>query len=262
MSYWHLRFSSVTRVVLFPGEAGRRLAVRCIVRIAGPYLLLFCVVDDHVHVLIAGVAERLGAIRSALSRALAPIASAAFAPSFVVPVRSRAHLVRNVDYFLAQSAHHGIEGHPATDSGSCFQDLVGARRIDGFDPGLLKRALPRLRRDDLLRAVSLPARALDPMPLEAIRGLGAASLVEACASVLGVGPVLAGRDGPVVEARRLAANLGAEAGIARADLAWALPASPRAVRRLATEPANPRFLHAARVRLALERTARGVGRAA
>lgn len=46
---WHLTFSSRTRLPLFPTESARRHAVARIRTIANAELLLYDVVDDHLH---------------------------------------------------------------------------------------------------------------------------------------------------------------------------------------------------------------------
>jgi hypothetical protein len=87
---------------------------------------------------------------------LRPLAAAPVEPARVREVDTRAHLEWLVRYVLTQGPHHGVAGHPALASGSCFQDLVAARRVDGLRLRIAE-ALPRLRRRTLYEAVGLPA---------------------------------------------------------------------------------------------------------
>ena len=262
MEIWHLTFSSASRLPLFPTEAARVLAAACIARVVGVCLLMFEIADDHGHVEIVCPRGVLGARRSALSRALGNIAAVPMATSHVQPVRSRAHLLRNVRYFLTQAVHHGLDRHLALDPGSCFQDLVGARCLRGFDPANLKRALPRLTRGDLLDIVGLPRTALEPATPESIRRAGVAAIVRACADATGAPRTLRGRGLATVHARRAAAQTCDRVKLSRRDLARELEVSDRAVRYLALEPVPPAILRAVTLRFALGAAARVGVRAA
>jgi REP element-mobilizing transposase RayT len=52
MRSFHLTFAAVNRHVLFPTERSRRDAVRALGRVAGAWITLFALVDDHVHVVV------------------------------------------------------------------------------------------------------------------------------------------------------------------------------------------------------------------
>jgi len=52
MKYWHLTFSSDGRHPLFPSECLRRAALWAIARVKKCEILLFCIVDDHLHLVI------------------------------------------------------------------------------------------------------------------------------------------------------------------------------------------------------------------
>jgi hypothetical protein len=251
MEIWHLTFASASRLPLFPTEAARLIAAACIARVAG-CLLMFEIADDHVHVEIACSRDELAARRSALSRALGTIAAVPLVASHVQPVRSRAHLLRNVRYFLTQPGHHGPARDLALDPGSCFQDLVGARCLPGFDPMNLKRALPRVTRVDLLEIVGLPATALEPATPETVRRAGVSAIVRACAAVVAVPHALRGRGLAAVQARRAAVHTCDAVGLSRRDLAHELGVSDRAIRYSAREPVPRVILRAVPLRLAIE----------
>lgn len=257
MIYVHLTFSSVGRLALFTTEALRRVAVRTVVRVAGDRLVLFCVVDDHTHVVIVCEVGRENVIAGGLLRALRSISRAEVASPHVRLVERRAHLSWLVPYSIDQTAHHGIEGHPACWSGSCFQDLVGARAI-GFTDARIRTALPRFSRRDFFRMAGLPL--IVPADDSAIRRAGAARIVEASAAAVAADPALQGNGAEIVLARRIAAATGVRAGVSVADLAWTLEVTPRAARRLAAAPLPVHVLDAARMQLAIsEAVARGAG---
>jgi len=251
MPSWHLTFSSDGRSALFPDEALRCRAVRTVLRVAGRQLLLFCIVDDHVHVVVLCEADRVGRLARALLLALRPVAGPALAPAFVRPVEGRSHLLWLVRYCLRQPLKHGIGVHPALWTGSCFLDLVGARVVEGFTPSL-REALPRLRLRTLFEHVGLEARPLEPLDDQALRAVGSAHLVDAATAALAAPPDLAGNTPLVVTCRRAVAQLGRAADLSSQQLARALHVQPNAARRLADGVVDPRLLLAVRLRLALE----------
>ena len=251
MGCWHITVYSPRRKNLFPDEVGRRAAVRAIARIGGHVLLLFCVVDDHVHVVVVGSSALVTNLRRALVLSLSKLAGEALA-SHARSVESRAHLVRLVTYLLTQPSHHGITVPLASYSGSCFQDLIGARIVDGFSP-LIARELPRLRGTSLYSAVGLPPTPLAPADLDVVRAAGAWRVTTAAFAALAAGPSLTGRSFLGTRARRAAAQLARHAGIARSDVAWALEVTRQRVGQLVAGPEVPAaVLRAARMQLSLE----------
>ena len=250
MGCWHITIYSPRRKNLFPDETRRRGAVRAIVRITRSFLLLFCVVDDHVHVVVVGSIEVVANVRRALVLSLSKLAGEQLA-SHARAVESRAHLMRLVTYLLTQASHHGIAVHLACYSGSCFQDLIGARVVDGFTP-LIARELPRLRGATLYSAVGLPPTPLAPAALDVVRAAGARGVVTAAAAALAAGPSLTRRSYLGTRARRAAAQLASQAGISRADLGWALEVTRQRVGQLIVGPPVPdALLRATRLQLAL-----------
>ncbi len=247
----HLTFAAAGRHPLFPGEAARRAAVRALGRVAGAWIVLFAVVDDHVHVVLSCEEERVGRLARAILLALRPLASAEIEPAHVRPVRDRRHLECLVGYVLSQPQHHGLSEHAALTTGSCYPDLVGARVVPGMAMPIL-RALPRFRLRDACRHVGLPEVELRPASLDVVRAAGAARLVEAVGNALAVGPPLAGNVPAVVEARAAAVQLAAAAGLHLAEVAHALGVGPDAARKVGARPSDERIHRAARVRLALE----------
>lgn len=251
MRIWHLTIASDGRRPLFVDEASVRAAVRTLARVAGDDMALFCIVDDHVHVVALGEPARAGKLARALVLGLRPQAGAPVERARVREVESRSHMQWLVSYVLGQGPHHGLPEHPALASGSCFQDLAGARRIDGLRLRI-GEALPRYRRRDLYAAARLPAVEIAPASDARIVAAGMARLAAAVASALAVAPGLAGNTPPVVAARRSFAHLARAAGFDSGDLVRTLGISSRSARRLDERPVPAEVLRAVRVRLAVE----------
>lgn len=250
MATWHLTLASDGRQTLFPEEDGRRAAVRLLARAARDEMVLFCVVDDHVHVVVLAERPRVAKLGRALALGLRPLAKAPLDRPRIREVESRAHLQSLVSYVLGQPARHNLAVHPALWTGSCFLDLVGARWIPGL--GLrLRDALPRLTRRTVRGAVGLDDRPIAPADDEALRVAGVARIVAATAAAHAVPESLPGKSAPIVTARRAAVQLARAAHIGPTDIAWALGIPTRAVRRLGSPPAPAELLDATRLRLAL-----------
>ncbi|MBN1335945.1 MAG: hypothetical protein JXB39_08300 [Deltaproteobacteria bacterium] len=249
MSLWHLTLATEGRQALFPDEAARRAAVRALASVARERLVLFSVVDDHVHLVTLG--DRPGHLGRSVRLVLRPHALVPPEAARVRPVEGRSHLESLVRYLLGQPVHHGIPVHPALWTGSCFLDLAGARLLPGFRDRL-PELLPRLPRSAVFRAVGLPPDAVRPADDACIRTLGPARLHAAATAVVGLGPVLSGRAADVVAVRAAASALARGAGIATAESAHAFGLPLRTVQRLARSSIDPALSEAIRRRLTLE----------
>ena len=119
--------------------------------------------------------------------------------------------------------------HPAGWPGSCFWDLVGARRLPGFDPSALLRELPRLDEGRFWRAVGLERGA--PRPVEAVVALGVSASWFAACDALACDP--AHRTPDAVDARAVVTRLALEADLRPRRVALDLGVSERGVRDLA-----------------------------
>ena len=246
---YHLTIAVSGRCTLARDERERRAALRLLARVAGPWLALFCLVDEHLHALLRALRAREIArdIRTALLRSRPGIALDA---PHLKPVNGLDHLENTVGYLLRQPLHHGLPGHPAAWSGSSFADLVGARRLPGYSARILTEELPRLRVRDVCGLVGLGPEPFVPVDDAALRALGPRALVELASGALCVDPELAGRTAPVSQARALAAGMGRRVGLAMVELATALGISRQAVHHLARRPVDPRHELAVRVRAA------------
>lgn len=251
MTIYHLTQSVRGRLALARDEAERRILVRELAAAGRERLLVFGLVDDHLHAAIE--AERPGYVARDFRRVIRdrrpelPLK----VPNLEV-VDSRAYLIRLLRYILEQPRKHGMPGPPALWTGGCFQDLVGARLLPGFSPARLANELPRFRLREVFDAVGL-----DPVPLPGVtdgelRRVGAERLVDLAAGVFAVGPRLAGKSRPVTAARRLAAQVARLTGIRTRAIAEALGTSLRAVRYHVQGQPDQRGIDALRRRLALE----------
>jgi hypothetical protein len=248
MHLWHIVFTARGRRAFYRSEAELLAGLAALVRCAGGRLLLFCIVDEHVHVVVE--TSRPGDLESALHRALAATTPVPIESAHRTPVESRGHLQRLLGYLLGQPEKHGLPTPAALWCGSCFQDLIGARCL----PGLrlqLPAHLPRFRPEDALAAVQLPRQALQLPGAAQLRRLGAARIVAAAATASGVTLPL-GRSFAGSAARRAAAVVARYAGILPGELAFALGIQPRSARRLMAGRADPELTRAVGLRLALE----------
>ncbi len=183
MRIWHLTFDSEGRSAFFPGEGLRRAAVHRIVRITRNRLILFCIVDEHLHVLLFGSRAEMGRFAQRLLLSLRALTSVPINPARIRTINGQNHLTNQVPYFLGQTEHHNLPIHPALWSGSCFVDLIGARRIDG-NRLRLGDALPRMRLRDTYPMVELPRALLVPPNDRQIRQAGSFRLVSATSAAL------------------------------------------------------------------------------
>jgi hypothetical protein len=156
-----------------------------------------------------------------------------------------------VTYLLGQPKRHDIATHPALWTGSCFQDIAGARVIEGMRLQL-DVVLPRFRIQTAYEATGLPPKEIKPVNDSTIRAAGATRLVSAAGAALAVGPPLVGKTALLVRARHAVAQIARKVGIPHGEVAWALGITERAARRLLDLPIEKEKLHAIRMRLALE----------
>ena len=255
MALHHLTWSARGRLALFPSEDARRAALRALARVAGDQILLFGLADDHLHL----VSPQAGPLARAVLLALRPLAASTLDPAHLRPVEDRTHLSWLVTYLLGQPDKHRLPGHPALWTGSCFPDLVGARRLFPGIAGRLAAQLPRYRLRQAYEHLGLAPAPLVPADDEATRAAGASRILAAAGAVLAAGPDLSGKTAERVLARKAAAIVAGQCGIHSTELAWALGQPARSARRLAGDAVEPALLTAVRLRLSLEDRVRGSG---
>jgi len=251
MNTWHLTFNTEGLNPLVFTESQRRRIVRALARVVGHRAVLFCVVDNHLHLVVLCKPGDLGRITAGIYHSLATFIPAirTAAPTLV---NSRQHLRSLVPYVLTQVLHHKVGGaHPALWSGSCFQDLIGARLLDPLQLQIAT-ALPRFDLSQACQAVGLASDQLVLLQADEVRRLGASRIVSATSAALCVGPALGGNVPSTVRARRAAVQLGLRAGVAPAEIVWVLGITPRAARRLAGQPTDTAAVRATATRLSLE----------
>jgi len=253
MAVWHLTLESKGRQHLFPAEESLRAAVRALAAAAGGETLLFCVVDDHVHVVVCCDRARAGRLAQAVSTTLRPLATVPTKRlADIAPVEDRRHMERLVGYLVKQPPHHNLPVHPALWTGSCFPDLIGARAIRALGQPLLK-FLPRFRLTEVMEYVGLEPRLPEPASDAAIRAAGATRLVSAVNAALALPDGGAGNRWEVVLARVVTSALASTAGIATGETAAALGKTMRCVQRRALDTRiDDTVLKAVRTRLTLE----------
>ncbi len=223
MQLWHVTWSAEGRLPFFPHDALRLAAVRALTEAGRVELLLFCIVDEHVHAVFHGerciVARRVRAITRRLRRlAVVPLDSPR-----IRSVNGRSHLVSLIRYLVCQPAHHG---------------------------------LPRQTTSDVLAVVSLGRDKLEPASRERVAAMGAHGLVRSSAAAFGVSLPLRGQSEDVMAAKRAACVMAAAAGLPLRGVATAGGFSWRTARRLASQPVEPEVTQVVRLHIALEDRAR------
>jgi REP element-mobilizing transposase RayT len=251
MGLWHLTLAARTRHTLFPDEALRLEALRRLVRICGAELVVFCIVDDHLHWVVRCDERRRVVIARAVRRSMQALSGVETKPVHAEPIDGRRHMETVRRYVLIQTVKHELGVHPALWTGGCFPDLVGARWLPELRLQLFE-VLPRSGPWDLCRDIGLPPQRFEPATLPQLRELGPSALVEAAAAACGAPLSLRGKSRPVATARRVACWLGREAEIPSRKLAHALDIHPGAARKLLAKPPPREAVQATLVRIALE----------
>lgn len=252
MRCWHLTFTDPLRHTFFPGEAGLRAAVRTVGRVARDKLVIFSIVDDHVHLVLACREEHVRRSGRDLLFAFRPLSEVEISPPHIRQVDGRRHLENLIRYLLLQPEKHGMPGPTALWSGTCLPELVGARigiRL------CLSDVLPRFRLREVFPTLGLPAQPIQPVSNADIRRLGAGRLVSAGLAAACLPPEPQGQGELLVRARNAISRLAWQADIPASEVAFANGVAPRSVYRHRAAPPDSLLEHAVRMRLALEEAA-------
>ena len=247
----HLTFSSDGRTAHLPSQAHRLAALHTLVRLVGPRLFGFCLVDDHLHVAPLATEGELPQVRRRLLMGLGAAGAGDLDPAHVRTVDTRSYQIWLLEYLLLQPVKHGLSVHPALWEGSFFQDLVGARHLPGLALQVWE-VLPRFRLRQALRIVGLPQEPLVPVDGEVLALAGPAAIAGAGGAGVAAPAVLGGGAAPVVRAGRDTARLLSECGVPRRTIQDTLGASRTGVQHLLRAGGDPQDLLATRTRLALE----------
>jgi hypothetical protein len=160
----------------------------------------------------------------------------------LIMIRDQDHLEKVVRYILTQHDRHGVLVDPFRESTN-LPDLLGLRVIGGDYTQLnLRRLLPRLTRDRVLRWFGFPELRPADQPL--------ACLVEATCRAVAL-PDLRGSQAVTVAARRAAVAV-ARSRLSTESLAALLGVAPRTVQWLRKDQADPAVVRAIQLQLAAQ----------
>jgi hypothetical protein len=225
------------RVLALDSEHRRAFAVtmRRIGREHG--LFGFGLADTHGHAILVGDTEPVRFVHD-IRPALARVLGFPLAPAAVRIIRDVWHAENLLAYVHRQDEHHEVHADPRRE-GTSLQDLCGLRPAGVWLAARVRKHLPRVTQEDLLRQWAIPT--LD-------EALALEHLADAGAAAIGVAR-LTGREAEVVKARRACVH--AAVDIPTVRLAEALAIAPRTVRELRAEPADPLYVRAVRLQMGL-----------
>lgn len=248
---YHISLPTLERQTIY---RDRGELLQLVHRLVVPDRLLFSVADDHLHVVdeVARPAHRARDLARSVRAICDPIP---LGPPHVRLVKGRSDLEGLVRYLVRQPSKHGLATPDALWPGSCFLDLIGARRLPGFSGGALAAALPKFRGRDLLPWVGLAGAPLVPVSDDRLRELGVGRILRAAGDVLGVLLKREGRARPdaiTSLARALAFQTAEHVGFSVAAVQTILPLHRNSLARLRRQQLDPALFDALRMRLALE----------
>lgn len=239
--------------VLATSPAARRAAARCISRVgAARGLLVFRIVDTHIHVVARGGRAQAGALAQVLESALRRVLRlpVPFEAARLVEIADHAHLSSAARYALRQDGRHEVWIDELHD-GSSLPDLLGWRVLGaeaGDYPERARTELPRLSGADLWELVRAHGAVLD------VRGceprLARARLADAAAGALGLANVR-GSTAPQVQARSAAVHAALACGLGSLETAELLGMSRRAVQRMRNQRPDAALVRAVGWQLAV-----------
>lgn len=250
MELWHTNFASIDRMPLLrDADANRPLAIWRLAKLQLVGLVLFCIVDDHLHLLLRGNRDFAGRVVARIKRTWADLLAGNVSDAFHRRVEGRRHLLSLIPYFLAQPRIHGLATPSAQWDGSCFYDLIGARRLAPLHLEL-PELLPRLSPTTIYQAADLTTL---PLPADGriIRAAGPKLLWEAAHRAFAVDPSCGGRTWRTIAARTTIVQLAREANIGRTEIIGPHCFAERTWRRLARRDIPTEMLDAVRLQLAL-----------
>ncbi len=248
---YHLMFRLLDDRVLVPSTAKRRLLARVTYRMAEPAgLVVFGVADTHLHLALRASRARAGKLAHDLCCALhfAVEPQQLFERTRIKPIETQRHLENVVGYAFRQKWHHGIQVDALRD-GTSLPELLGLRVLSASIVMRVRELLPRMRRQDLLQLLGLPA-------LEAVDSLepdldSPGMVLDAAAGAFGL-PALGGRSKDARSAAAALLRLPAPADLRRAFIAE-LSLDRSTVWRLGRASVPAEHLRALRLQLGLRR---------
>lgn len=231
----HLTLATRGRTPLWTTPSGLGRLVASLMRVAGPDLLLFGLVDDHAHVVVDLPPDAAAARTRVLNKAWRTISGQPLVATDLAWVEDRAHLLHLVAYVHRQPLRHGLDVHPAAWAGSSLWDLLEARRLPGFPLEKIRGALPRLSEEHLRTTVGLPPRPTVVAASEGVQILGVRGTLDACVAAIAGQP----SRNAFTAARAVAVRAALEADVRPRKIAADLQVDDRSVRRLRDVPVEP-----------------------
>lgn len=247
MDAFHLTFQSPRRASFPRDRATVRAAVRTIVRVCGPALLVFHLSDTHVHVVVLVDRARAGRLAQALGRALAALFGGPLPSAGITIIDDGGHLRSTFAYVLCNDERHGIVPDPWREN-SNLPDLLGARLTAFPTVAATRRVLPRIDGEYLRELAgwsALPAaQASAPLDVDHVR----THLTDATAAIV-AHENLASMRPELVTARTAAVHVATSLGGLPGSLSTQLDVTPSTLRRLRHRDAPSTAIHALETQL-------------
>ncbi len=249
----HLMFRSDDDRVLAPSAGERRAMAQAVYRVSSGYpLLCFGAAHNHLHVELLADRATAGRFAHALMCSLhwALDLPVEFAPVRYKPIESQSHKRSTFHYALGQRRHHGVQSDPFLDASS-LPELLGMRLLPTGSVQLAREHLPRLRREDLLPLLGIPA--LAPANDELLKATVEAGRVDllrdAAAGTLGLAS-LDSKQPPAVAANRALVHT-LEAVSPPRLVGSIVERSSARIRHMRAQARDPRLEQALRLQLSL-----------
>lgn len=174
----HLCLRARAPIALDDTIARRRLIARTVLRLGREAQLAAFGLEDRQLRLIAFSARDVAAEfarRVELSLGGALRLAAGFYPAYIEPVTHGRHAYRLFDFILQASP---LQLRDPRREGSALPDLLGLRPLGGYLAQNVRRFLPRIHREDLLRLFDLPRLEPSEGPVDQVipAGLAATAL--------------------------------------------------------------------------------------
>lgn len=197
---WQVIHALSDRRVLATGSADLRALARIVIAAAGDALLAFRASDNHLHTSLLCDRAEAGAYARRVSHGLRAVLprGVSFEPTQIREIRNQGHLAAQFSYVLGNAEHHNSKHDPWFEA-SNLPDLLGLRPLAARSRAVVRSALPRVDRGELLGLLGVDA--LEP-------SFEPDLLPDAAAAAMAL-PDVSGRTPDAVAARVAAAHLAA-----------------------------------------------------
>ncbi|MFH2007013.1 MAG: hypothetical protein ABI333_10550 [bacterium] len=240
---YHIRIHLKDNRVILQSPIQQRLLSRVVLQQGRKdNLLAFSLPDSHLHMealcsehAASRLCQRVGT--SLKQRLNLPVSFTSYDHE---PIRDQRHLGNSFRYVSTQHEQHKLDWRTFFEATN-LPDLLGMRLIGGYTRENVQRCLPRVRRATILGWLELTGLQPADGPLH--------ELCEATLSAAALSS-LAGRSGPVVEARCAMIKV-VNNRLSNVDAARLVGVTDRTVRSLKQRDANPELVCAIRYQLGL-----------